>query len=461
MKWVNNRFLASTYAICLIGLVLVGCTSKEDPSEVLPLCNGHSCGDLVMVTTDTSSDGFHYLDPVLSPDGSRIAFTADWWSVPSDPNLTEDRPYTSNRQLVVIPVQAGIAPMDNLAEQGGVLIRLSVISLSFGGIPQDLSSILDDDKGDPLWADDHTLIFWLTTPRGNRLFRADISNLPTAPECLYLEPSDAAPSPTFWQHMAPALSPDGEWLVFIRSGCANPGDETTCTGQQLWALQMSTAGVPPADPVAFPLTSEVSRIEQPSWHPRGHRIVFSAGLDMSGGAGSGTELFTVDFDTVGLADYVAGNADMPLNNGLARLTFTEYQSGDPITGILNTSPVYSSSGNRIYFISTRRAPSVTLHDRNVWEIPAGGALDPEIVFFSREDDVDVGLSMTGNLMVFSSMMGFPNEMLDRLEEESYQRLQYENPDWSEVELRDRAKSERRQLEFFQGVMSHLFLFSGW
>ena len=48
----------------------------------------------------------------------------------------------------------------------------------------------------------------------------------------------------------------------------------------------------------------------------------------------------VDFDTTGLGDYLAGSADMTLDNNLIRLTYTEYEPDDPISGILNTSPVY-------------------------------------------------------------------------------------------------------------------------
>ena len=464
MKWLNNRFLLMAYATVLTALVLIGCTSKEDPSEVLPLCNGHSCGDLMMVTTDTSSEGYQYLNPVKSPDGTRIAFTHDWWALPSDPYLSEDRPYTTHRQISVIPILEGIEPVESLTEQGAELIRLNLISLYVSGSFGSIDDALNEDKGGPTWYDDDTLIFWLTTVRGNRLFMADITNPSSVDaQILYQEPDDAIGGAPSWQHMSPAISPNREWLIFTRSGCADPDSFETCTGMELCALQMSTAGgLPDHHPVVFPLTPEVSRIETPRWSPNGQKIVFSAGLDMGdSGFGSGTELFTIDFDTTGLADYVAGAADMPLNNNLRRLTYTEYAADDPISGILNNSPSYSTDMTTIYFISTRRAPTTTLHDRNVWKIPANGTLDPEIVFFSRNDDVDVWLSGTGREMIFSSMMGFPNEMLDRLEDESYQRLQFENPGLGEVELRDQAQSERLQLEFFQGVMSHLYVFRNW
>ena len=133
MKWLNNRFLLLAYATVLTALVVIGCTSKEDPSEVLPLCNGHSCGDLMMVTTDTSSDGFQYLNPVMSPDGTRIAFTADWWALPSDPHLDEDRPYTTHRQIGIIPVLEGIEPVQSLSDEGAELVRVNDITLLIGG----------------------------------------------------------------------------------------------------------------------------------------------------------------------------------------------------------------------------------------------------------------------------------------------------------------------------------------
>lgn len=462
MKWANNRFLLMVYVACLAGLILVGCTSKEDPKEVLPLCNDHSCGELVMVTTDTSSDGFQYLNPVLSPDETRIAFTSDWWALPSDPRLTEEQPFTTNRQISIIPVQEGIEPVEDLEEQDARLMRLETIFAQIGGSTTPIQG-LDDDKGEPMWVDDNTLVFWMKITRGNRLFRGDISNLSSVtPELLYLENQDSLPGGSIIQHMAPAVSPDDEWLVFTRSECVAPDDPTTCTGTQLLAMRLSAVTADPYATVVFPVTSEVSRIETPRWSPDGRKIIFSGGLDVgNSGTGSGTELFTVDFDTLGLADYVANGTEMQVDNNLVRLTYTEYSEGDPISGVLNYAPVYSPNMDTVYFVSTRRAPSITLHDRNVWRIPANGVLEPEIVFFSREDDTDCWISGTGQTMVLSSMMGFPSEMLDRLQAESYLRLQLENPTWSEIDLQDEALNERRQLEFFQGVMSHLFLFSNW
>ena len=51
-------------------------------------------------------------------------------------------------------------------------------------------------------------------------------------------------------------------------------------------------------------------------------------------------------------------------------------------------------------------------------------------------------------------------MLDKLEEEAYQAAvdDPENEGLDEVQLRALANDERRQLEFFEGVMSHVYIY---
>ncbi len=458
MKWQHTRFLLLSYLMAVAVLVIVGCTSKTDPSEVLVVCGNHSCGDLVMVTTDTSSDGYQYLDPTLSPDGSRILFTADWKAMPTerDPG---DAAYVDYRQMLIIPVRQGVEPALSIEDEGAALIKLKEFGLHVAGGTETLVDIVNGRKADPIWRNDSTVVFCYATSVGYRLFQADITNLEQAPvTVLYMEPSDDSNAPFFWQHQDPALSPDGRWMVFTRSGCAIPDSFETCTGMALYCLDMETAGGPNQgyDATAFPLTHEYSRILTPAWSPDGSRIVFSGDQDVGGGVGTGTELYSVDFDTTG---YAAGN--VALDRNLQQLTFTSYSEGDPITGVFNDSPTFSNDGRTIYFVSTRRAPSITLHDRNIWQIPADGSQDPEIYFFSRSDDWEPSVMPDGSLL-FSSMMGFPTEMLDRLEEEAYQRLKQENIDQglglTEVQLRSRAADERDLLSFFEGVMSQIYIF---
>ena len=458
MTWLRHRCLPMTYLILLSALIVVGCTSREDPSEVLPICGNHSCGELVMVTTDTSSDGFHYLNPQLSPDGSRIAFTCDWWALPSDPRYAGDDYFVNYRQVGLIPVQSGVEPVQDLATLGAQLVKVQEFSLPISGVADYQQGVVDYDKGSPVWRDDANLIMPMRVRVGYRMFRADISvPAQTTMAPLFMEPSDANPSPILWQHLEPALSPDGRWLAFTRSGCAIPDSFETCSGLAIWVLDMATAEINDGYGArTFPVTAEYSRVEAPAWAPDGSRLVFSGGMDVAGQNGVGTELFTVDFDTTGLAAHT-----MPLDRNLRRLTSTTMSVGDPISGILNTSPCYSRDGQTIYFVSTRRAPSITLHDRNVWKLPANGTLDPEIFYFTRADDMDPSVTPDGSLLL-SSALGFPTEMLNRLEEESYQRIRQRNEDENlgldEVQMRAAAADDRQLLEFFQGVMVHMYIY---
>jgi Tol biopolymer transport system component len=419
MKWLRNRFLLLPYIALLIILVTVGCTSKEDPAETLSVSGNHSTGDLTMVTTDTSSDGFHYLNPQLSPDGSTILFTADWWAIPTVRTPPNDAVFVNYRQMITIPLQTGVEPKVSLTEQGGVLIFLQEIRIPISGRDEYFTETQDMDKGNPVWEDDTHILFWMNTGRvGTRLFRADISDPSFAPiEVLFMEPTDQNPSPFPWQHMDCTLSPNKRWLAFTRFGCSIPDSFETCTAVSISVLDMNTAAINDGyGAVRYTLTSEYSRIEGLKWSPDGTKIIFGGGLDVAGaGVGSGTEIFTLDVDTIALA-----NGTPTLDDNIRRLTYTSRSEGDPISGILNTGPAYTPDGSRVYFVSTRRAPTTTLHDRNIWTIPADGRLEPEIYYFTRSDDVDPYVMPDGKLLL-SSALGFPTEMLVRLEAEAYQK----------------------------------------
>ena len=464
MKWLSNRFLLFSYFVLLAALAVAGCTSKEDPSEVLPLCGNHTCGELTMLTTDMSTDGFHYLNATLSPDQSRVLFTADWTALPADVHYDDDAFYTNYRQIIVMPLPEYLVfPAPSLESQGALLVRLNgfLTSVWIAGNSTNLGEAENDRKGGPVWLDDQNIIFWMHTPRGNRLFTADITNICPEPTCnsparvLYMEPSDASVSGGQWQHMDPTLSPDGQWLAFTRSGCAIPDSFETCSGLSLQVMRMSTAGQNNGyNAEVYTLTSEVSRIEEPRWSPFGNKIIFSAGLDLDGGStGLGTELFTIDVDTTALNE-----GEVVLNNNLDRLTHTSYSDGDPIVGVFNTSPCYTPDMSEVYFVSTRRAPTTTLHDRNLWKIPANGSLDPEILYFTRADDLELEVLPNG-MVLLSSLLGYPTEILDQIEEYAYQYIVENNPDGlTEIDMRAYAANVRTYFAFFEGVMAHLYIF---
>ena len=456
MNWMFNRLLPLVYFVLGAVFVMNGCTSKEDPAETLAVCGNHACGELVMVTADTSSEGFHYLNPSLSPDGTRVLFTADWTAIPADDKYNEDDFFTNYRQMVVIPLQRRFEPEKNLKAQGAELLRLRERFIpQFNEVGEFLNLVINYRKGDPIWLDDDNIIFRLQLSRGFRLFRAEISNLDRCELFpLYLEPLDRLSSGRLYQHFAPSLSPDGKWLAFTRSSCLIPDSLETCSQVSLMVLDMETAETNYGfDAVAFAVSDSCSRIERPNWSPDSRKIVFSAGLDMSGGRDWGTELYTIDFDTTGLA----ATGTVVLNNNLDRLTYTEYSEGDPIVGIFNTSPFYSHDGSEIFFVSTRRMPTTTHHDRNIWRIPADGSLDPEIFFFTRSDDVDATLNPDGSLLL-SSQLGFPTEMLNLLEEEAYQRARQFSPQLTDLEMRIQASDERHKLEMFENVMSQIYVY---
>ncbi|RKZ20048.1 hypothetical protein DRQ50_00720 [bacterium] len=472
MKWLHNRFLPVAHIALLASFVVIGCTGKQDPKETLVLCGNHTCGELAMVTTDTSSKGFYYLNPTVSPDGSEVLFTADWRAMPADPKEPDDEYYINYRQLVTVPMQAGFEPSLDLAEQGAELIRLTETAIEIQGNLTSMVGAENYDKGDPIWETDLSVIFSMRLDpiSALRLFRADITDKAAAvSEPLFLEERDNMEIPGKEQHLAPNLSRDGRWLIFTHhAGFANAGDLDTYEGLQLYALDMAPTREPGYDPYdarAFPLTKVYRRIERPRFSPDGSRIVFSASLDLVNSSDDGTEIFTMDFDTTGLA----ATDTVVYDSNIQRVTFTSRAEGDPIAGILNYSPCFSPNGADIYFVSTRRAPATTVHARAIWQVPADGGQDPEIYFFSRFDDVDPTILDNGTLLM-SSTFGFPSEVLDQLEEEAYQRIKAENeqdhaddpvgkPLFTEVELREKASDERRQLENFEGVMAHLYVFN--
>ncbi len=464
MKWPRNRFLLLPYVALLIIFVTVGCTSKEDPGETLAVSGNHSTGNLTMVTTDTSSDGYHYLNPQLSPDGKTILFSADWWAIPTvrDPG---DATFINHRQMILIPLQEGFQPETSLEDQNAVLINLQDIAIPISGRDEFFTDTENMDKGNPIWEDDNHVLFWMNINRngvGSRLFRAFIPD-PLDPsftqiEVLFMEPTDMNLSPYPLNHLDCALSPNKRWLAFTRFYSAI--QDSNPNGVAIHILDMQTAATNSGyDGEIYAMTGEYSRIEALDWDPFGTKIIFSGGMDVGGaGVGSGTEIFTLDVDTLALE---SGNVTP--DGKITRLTFTSMSEGDPISGILNGDPVFSLDGSRVYFVSTRRAPTTTLHDRNIWVIPSDGRLEPEIFYFTRFDDVDPFAMEPDGTLLLSSALGFPTEMLNRLEEEAYQRWVKKNEDenlgLSEVQMRENAADEVRNVEFFEGVMSHLYTFS--
>jgi hypothetical protein len=468
----SKRALLVSYGVLLAVALAVGCSKREDPSEVLDLCGNHSCGHLAMVTIDTSKDGFQYLEVALAPDQTKVAFTADWAAIPSLPPEEVDQPIET-RQILVIPIDPTIwdessltrRPVISLTELGAYLIRCNDFTTEIGGTVRITENAHQFNKGHPTWVTrvgstaSDSLIFWINVRGRDRLVIAGIQD-PAAvdPRILFYEQEDLVQTGWFYYHHDPELSPDGRWLAFSRFGCDRPNAEgRDCTLQTLWVLDMWTTG-DPRTARAFPVTSGAASTTAPTWAPDGRHISFSASTDLVGSyGGRANEIFSISFDPA-----AAALGDPPLDADLLRLTFTETEPGDPLTGLHNYAPVYDPSGSRVIFVSSRRAPGSTQRGRNIWSVNADGRLDPEILFFTREDDVDPDIAPDGTY-ILSSGVGFPTEMLDALEAATLDSLHAENEDLenprTEFEIQRLASDEREKLAAYgTGVMAQIYLF---
>jgi Tol biopolymer transport system component len=462
MARLDHRFPLLILVSSAIVLLAVGCTTRPEANETLTMSGNHSAGDLVMVTADTSSDGFHYLNPAISPDGTRIAFSADWAAIPPGDRLPDVTP--NIRQIAVTPNVVKASPMLGLGDSGANLVQLRQFLFLVGDREIAVFPHLEAQKGQPVWIDDDNLMFWVKSPQGARIFRVNAPPSITSTDLLNVEilhrelsDSEQFAEIPFWEHLSPALSPNGQWVAFSRYGYQDVDSLATTTKQSIWVFQMPEAGE--VSELAFQVSGEGSQVDEPSWSPDGRTIVFQASTDVTGTSDSyfSKELFTVDFDPEALAE----DGTMELNRNIQRLTFSEAQVGSPIS-IRNSKPVFSPDGQRIVFVSDRRVPTLTFTDKNIWWIPSDGSLDPQLVFFTRSDDVDpVFTGGPGNEILLSSSMGFPTEMLNVLEAEAYERILALEWQPNEVQAAALAASEREELEFFENVMSHLYLLSNW
>ena len=461
MRFQHHRALAVTgFAMAL--LLVVGCTVRPEETETLDLCGNHTCGTLYMVTADTSSSGYSYEEPSVSPDGTRVAFTIDWPALVPTGLLPDTDPLI--RQIVVIDKMEHYGAQLSLEDEGAALVDLNDLYFAYAGSQERMRPNVDWQKGSPTWLDDGWLLFWMQTARGARLFRAYLGagfqhGDEADAEVIWQEPDDPLLQDwLYWEHLNPSVSPDGHWIAFSRYGHADADSLHMATQQSIWVCAVPEAGE--VSDIVFAVTEEASTCDWPDWSPDGSKIVFSSSLDITDDAYDGyytQELFTVDFDTTGYA----ASGEVATNNNLERLTYSPPAEGSNFV-IRNQEPCYSNDGTKIVFVSDRRVPTLTLTERNIWYIPSDGSLDPQIVFFSRSDDTSPAFTGgAGRELVLSSSFGFPTDILDEVWQSAYDQLEAENPDWNELLIQAEADAIREKLEFFEDVSNHIYVLSDW
>ncbi len=454
-----RALIAVFFAITL--LVAVGCTTRPQESETLNMSGNHTVGDLYMVTADTSSSGFKYNDPDLSPDGTKVAFTLDWQALIPGGVLPDVPPLI--RQLAVISKEHRFGAQLSLANEGAALIDLDDYMFMSGSAQERMRPNVDWQKGAPRWLDDDNLMFWMQTSRGTRLFRTYLGpgfepGDGLQAEMIYREPDDNLDlNWMFWEHLSPSVSPDGRWIAFSRYGHADADSLHLATQQSLYVCAVPDPGE--AADAIIQVTRNASTCDAPSWSPDGRKIVFYASLDLSGGYDGyyTQEIFTIDFDTTGYAE----NNVVELNNNLDRLTYSPPPEGSNFV-VRNQEPDFSGDGSLIAFVSDRRVPTITLNERNIWYIPADGSLDPQLLFFTRSDDMAPRFTGgPGRELMLTSSMGFPTEDLDQIWQDTYDAWAVADPELNEMQLKAEADAIREELAFFEDVMSHIYILSNW
>ncbi len=457
---VHRQLVVTGIVIAL--LAVVGCTVRPQESETLNLCGNHTCGDLYMVTADTSSSGFQYHSPDLSPDGTKVAFSLDWTALVPSGILPEVPPLI--RQLAVITLEERFGAQPSLGSEGAALVDLNDYFFQYADTQERMHPNEDWQKGAPCWLDDDWLLFWMETSRGARLFRAYLgpSHSPGDPsdaEMVLREPDDDLLLDwLYWEHLNPSVSPDGRWVAFSRYGHADADSLHLATQQSIWVCAVPEPGE--LSEVAFAVTEEASTCDWPSWSPDGSRLVFGASLDLDEGAYDGyytQEIFTIDFDSTGYA----ANGVVDLNNNLERLTYSPPAEGGNFV-VRNQEPSFSADGTIVAFVSDRRVPTITLTERNIWYIPSDGSLDPQILFFTREDDYAPQFTGgPGQELILTSSFGFPTYILDEIWQIHYDEIAAENPDMNDLQVQAKADELREELAFFEGVMNHIYVLSDW
>ena len=199
-----------------------------------------------------------------------------------------------------------------------------------GGDARPVSDGAEGGDSEPAWSPDERQIVFVRGARRD-LYAVDASG--GAPARLLLAGADDEPQGAG----APSWSPDGKTIVFA-------GARGESLGMSLWLVDADGSGLRRL--THAPRPERWTRDVHPSWSPDGKRIAFASNRHAS------SEVAAEDLDI-----YVVTVAD----GSLVRLT------RDPAVA---DDPCWSPDGRRVFFTSTRDAPTPYSHE--LYVMPAAG-----------------------------------------------------------------------------------------
>jgi Tol biopolymer transport system component len=356
-------------ALSLAGSLLSpGCSQVEEECWILT-------GDLAPVTSDTLT--VDHLAPAISPDGTRVAFSTDYWALDFEDNSSNQR----NIAILDLPAPGEVrTPVQRLVDVGNAR------RLVFSSVPMDdgagaFTQFRGNLFADPAWHPDGVRMAVVVPNNTNSLDRlfvfeldfAGATNL--AVEGINVEliddvDLDADPFLNQYHYSTPAFSPNGEWVAYSRYFFkpANPD-----INQPAVSVLPSIFAYNLQDGRVVRVTSGSPVEWDPSWSPDGGEIVFASSRGTATGQ---SEIFKVRFDP---ANPVTEGG----NDGAVRLTFTDTDPRPKIpVGAMH--PIWMPN-DRIVFTSTQRPPCSSQRDRNIWSMDSAGG-DAFLVFETRTDD---------------------------------------------------------------------------
>jgi len=375
-RWVLAA--AAVLALALIaaaGLVLWRSWTRPGPAAAVPL----------------TSDPGAVMEPSLAPNARQVAYV---WNGEAQDNfdiyvrmlaggaplrLTTDP--ADDYSPAWSPDSATIAFLRRTSAGTAAVVLVPVL----GGVERKIAELFV--AGWPHWGRGPSLAWspdgkWLVAP-GSRGPNEPDMLLRISPATGEMRPLASLP-PKMWQHMAPAISPDGRTLAFSRM--------VAWGRSELCLLALSQDLLP---------AGEVRRLEtgatwnaSPAWLPDGRSLVFSTGsvlaphLERIAVSGSGRAERLAGIGTDGWTPSLARADD-----GRVRLAYMHHYesvniwrsaldgSGPPVRLIASAhwsfEPAWSSDGKRIVFISDRTG------DSELWVTDAGGRQPQQWTFLKQ------------------------------------------------------------------------------